>query len=92
MGFHNFREMGGSNNKNGVWCVCFVFPEQFPCHKTPPRALAVPWRDLEVILLHLLRSTSRNKTHGMMWLVGVWGWFGVVGGGIDAKNRALNAP
>ena len=38
-----------------------------------------------------LRYKTRKKTR-YMWLVGVWGWVGVVGGGVDAKNRAPNAP
>ena len=38
-----------------------------------------------------LKYKTRKKTR-CMWLVGVWGWFGVVGGGVDAKNRAPNAP
>ena len=37
------------------------------------------------------KQKPRTKTHGI-WLVGVWGWLGVVGGRFDAKNRVINAP
>ena len=57
----------------------------FPATKARARVVLLGRRGV------VTKAQNAKKTRCMRRLVGVWGWFGVVGGRVNAKNRALNA-